>query len=90
MSVAINFVGMEKLMTIPGIGVNLARLILTVREHHGNIMLDTLISLTRGKISNRAIDSIDISLNEDFGVEAEGYVDSLAFKYSRVRFASPS
>ena len=36
MSVAINFVGMEKLMTIPGIGESLARLILTVREHHGN------------------------------------------------------
>ena len=52
MSVAINFVGMEKLMTIPGIGESLARLILTVREHHGNITPDTLISLTRGKISS--------------------------------------
>ena len=78
MSVAINFVGMEKLMTIPGIGENLARLILTVREHHGNITPDTLISLTRGKIPSEVIDSIDFSLNEDFGDEAEGYVDSLA------------
>ena len=77
MAVAINFVGMEKLMTIPDIGESLARLILTVREHHGNITPVTLISLTRGKISRDAMDSIDFSLNEDFGDEAQENFDSL-------------
>ena len=58
MAVAINFVGMEKMMTIPGIGESLAGLILTVRERHGNITVDTLICLTKGKISREAIDGI--------------------------------
>ena len=65
-------------MTIPGIGESLAGLILSVREHHGNITPDMLISLTRGKISSEAIDSIDFSVNEDFGDEAQGYFDSRA------------
>lgn len=77
MAVAINFVGIEKLMTIPGIGESLAKLILAVRESHGNITPDTLIGLTRGKVSRDAMDRIDFSFNDDYGDDAQGFFDSL-------------
>ena len=66
MAVAINFASLQELQKIPGIGESLARLIVSVRECHGSITPDSLIGLTRGKVSHEVIDEIDFSFNEEF------------------------
>ena len=66
MAVAINFASLQELQKIPGIGESLARLIVSVRECHGNITPVSLIGLTRGKVSHEVIDELDFSFNEEF------------------------
>ena len=62
MAVTINFAGMKELQTIPGIGET----------------PDALINMTRDKISRKAIDSIDLTFNDEISSEGYGYFDSLA------------
>ena len=76
MAVAINFASLQQLQKIPGIRESLARLIVSVRECYGNITPDSLIGLTRGKVSHEVIDEINFSLNEEFN--DNGYFASLA------------
>ena len=88
MAVAINFASLQELQKIPGIGESLARLIVSVRECHGNITPDSLIGLTRGKVSHEVIDEIDFSFNEEF--DDDDYFASFADTVKKEPSTEPS
>ena len=88
MAVAINFASLQELQKIPGIGESLERLIVSVRECHGNITPDSLIGLTRGKVSHEVIDEIDFSFNEEF--DDDDYFASFADTVKKEPSTEPS
>ena len=77
MSVRINFVSVEELQTIPGVGEKLAGLIMSIREKSGNITPDILIALTRGRVLQTTIDDIDFSFNVELPDELDSSFESL-------------
>ena len=85
MSVRINFASVEELQTIPGVGEKLAGLIMSIREKSGNITLDILIALTRGRVSQKTIDDIDFSFNVELPDELDSSFESLDSLESTVK-----
>ena len=76
-AVAINFATLDQLQTIPGVKEKLARAILSVRENSGNITLDVLLTLTRGKIPYNVIDNIDFTFDEALADEEDSLFETL-------------
>ena len=73
MSVQINFASFGELQTIPGVGASIASVIMSIREKSGNITPDILIALTRGRVSQKAIDDIDFTPNDELPDEIDEY-----------------
>ena len=79
MSVAINFASFNQLQTIPSVKARLAQTILLVRENNGNITLEVLNTLTRGKIAESVMADIDFTFNVALETEEDDtFLGSLA------------
>ena len=69
--VRINFAGVDKLKTLPGIGDAIAPHIVQMRQRSGNISLDDLVQVPHLKITTDLLEALDFEVNPAYLVEGE-------------------